>query len=96
MRLRTTVVTLTASIWLGSAQLALHLLAQAPSLQANLLADWSNQKDRLMKLASVMPAEQFGFKPTAAQRNYGEQILHIAEANVMRLNGITPPASQRP
>jgi uncharacterized damage-inducible protein DinB len=90
MRLRTTVFTLTASIWLGSAQLALHLLAQAPSLQANMLADWSNQKDRLMKLASVMPAEQFGFKPTAAQRNYGEQILHIAEANVIQLGRLMP------
>ena len=67
MRLRTTVFTLTASIWLGSAQLALHLLAQAPSLQANMLEDWSNQKDRLMKLASVMPAEQFGFKPVVEE-----------------------------
>jgi uncharacterized damage-inducible protein DinB len=59
--------------------------AQAPSLQANLLADWINQKDRLMKLANVMPREQFAFKPIAAQPNYAEQILHLAEANVIQL-----------
>ena len=33
-----------------------------------MLADSINQKDRLMKLANVMPGEQFAFKPTAAQR----------------------------
>jgi hypothetical protein len=29
-----------------------------------------------------MPEDKFGYKPTAAQRTYGEQILHIAQSNV--------------
>src|SRR5215813_8919811 len=69
--------------------------AQAPSLQANLLADWMSQKDTLMKIASVMPEDKLTYKPTPPQRNYGEQILHIAEANVNQMGRLqakaTPP-----
>jgi uncharacterized damage-inducible protein DinB len=65
--------------------LAVRPAAQTVSLQANLLADWTSQKDTLMKLANAMPEDKFTFKPTPAQRNYGEQILHIAEANVNQM-----------
>ena len=52
MVFRTTVFTLTASIWLGSAQLALHLLD--------------------------------------TEDIHGQMLVYVS------LNGITPPASQRP
>ena len=64
--------------------------AQTPSLQANLLADWTSQKDTLMKLADAMPEEKYGYKPTMPQRNYGEQVLHIAEANVIQMGRLAP------
>ncbi len=64
--------------------------AQTPTLKANTLADWRSQKDTLMKLAAAMPEEKFGFKPTAPQRNYGEQILHIAQANVIQMGRLAP------
>jgi len=64
---------------------AASLAAQQPSVQAGALADWTGQKDILMKIAKAMPAEKFGFKPTPPQRSYGEQILHIAEANVIQM-----------
>ena len=59
------------------------LAAQAPSLQAEALKDWTNQKDMMTKIADAMPEDKFGFKSTPAQRSYGEQILHVAGANVM-------------
>ena len=72
--------------------LAVRLVAQTPSLQANLLADWTSQKDTLMKLANAMPEEKYGYKPTMPQRNYGEQVLHIAEANVNQMGRLAPKA----
>jgi len=57
--------------------------AQAPSIQAEALKDVTNQKDMMGKIADAMPEDKFGFKSTPAQRSYGEQILHIAGANVM-------------
>jgi uncharacterized damage-inducible protein DinB len=61
------------------------LAAQTASIQMNLLADWTTQKDTLMKIAAAMPEDRLGYKPTPPQRNYGEQILHIAEANVNQM-----------
>ena len=74
--------------------------SQAPSAAAtgplaDLIKDWDSQKRMLVQLAEAMPADKFGYKPTAAQRNYGEQIMHIAIGNVemMKLLGstVTPP-----
>jgi hypothetical protein len=61
------------------------LAAQVASIQTNLLADWTTQKDTVMKIAAAMPEDRFGYKPTPPQRNDGEQILHIAEANVNQM-----------
>jgi uncharacterized damage-inducible protein DinB len=55
----------------------------AITLRSDLQKDWTEMKDRMMKIADAMPEDKFGFKPTPAQRNYGEQILHVAGANVM-------------
>ena len=67
--------------------------AQSVSLRDGALKDWSSQRDTLMKISSAMPVEKFGFKATPAERTWGEQILHIAEANVnqmARLGGKAP------
>lgn len=56
--------------------------AQTPTIPSELLKDWQAQKDTMMKIADAMPADKFGYKSTPAQRSYGEQILHVAGANV--------------
>ena len=56
--------------------------AQTPSIASDLLKDWQAQKETMMKIADAMPAEKFGYKSTQPQRSYGEQILHVAGANV--------------
>ena len=59
--------------------------SQSANLNAELLKDWTDQKTMMMKIADAMPEEKFSYKSTPAQRDYGQQILHIAGANVMYL-----------
>jgi uncharacterized damage-inducible protein DinB len=59
--------------------------AQKGLLQEGALRDWNSQRDMLLKLAAAMPEEKFGYRPTPAQRTWGEQILHIAQANVNQM-----------
>ena len=72
--------------------------APAPASQvlAQLRADWLAQKDTMMKIADAMPEAKFGYKSTPPQRNYGEQIMHVALANVDLLKTLggkaAPPA----
>jgi uncharacterized damage-inducible protein DinB len=56
--------------------------AQA-TIHGDLLKDWASQKDMLVKISNAMPEDKFGFKPTPAQRSFGEQVLHIAQVNNM-------------
>jgi hypothetical protein len=60
--------------------------APAPAAQgavlSDLMKDWQEQQDGLMKLADAMPEDKFGFKSTPAQRSYGEHIMHAALVNV--------------
>ena len=75
---------------------ALKVSAQAASIQADLLKDWIDMKATMAQIADAMPEDKFTYKPTPAQRNYGEQILHIAQTNVELLQSLggkaTPPA----
>ena len=66
------------------------------TLSADLVKDWEAQKDMLMKIADAMPEDKFGYKSTPEQRSYGQQIMHVAMANVGLSKVIdakaTPPA----
>jgi uncharacterized damage-inducible protein DinB len=58
--------------------------APAPNSQVlmQLRSDWQAQKDMMMKIADAMPENKFTYKSTPPQRNYGEQIMHVASTNV--------------
>jgi uncharacterized damage-inducible protein DinB len=62
-----------------------RVAAQSSTLNAELLKDWTEQKDTMMKIADAMPEEKFSYKSTAAQRDYGQQILHVAGGNIVYL-----------
>jgi uncharacterized damage-inducible protein DinB len=59
--------------------------AQASKLNQDLLKDWLDAKDLLMKLANEMPADKYTFKATPQERDFGQQVVHIATANVLNL-----------
>ena len=63
------------------------------SVLGDLLKDWQNQKDTLMKIADAMPENKFGYKSTPAQRTYGEQVMHVALVNVELLKVIKGAAT---
>jgi len=67
--------------------------AQTGLLREGTLKDWTSQRDMLQKIAAAMPEEKFGYRPTPAQRTWGEQILHIAQANVNQMGRL---GSKRP
>ncbi|MBM3779894.1 MAG: DinB family protein [Acidimicrobiia bacterium] len=77
-----------------SLALAAPALAQKADLKAEALKDWASLKSTMVKIAAEMPEDKYGFKPTPPQRNYGEQVLHVAGANINFLKGLggTVPA----
>ena len=76
-----------------------RLSAQSATLNAELLKDWTDQKTLMMKIAEAMPKEKFSYKSTPPQRDYGQQILHVAGGNTMYLGFFggkaSPPAINR-
>jgi uncharacterized damage-inducible protein DinB len=59
--------------------------AQTAHLQSELLKDWTELKPVMMAIAGAMPEEKFTYKSTPAQRDYGQQIMHVATGNVLYL-----------
>jgi hypothetical protein len=51
-------------------------------MKADVLKDWTAMKDTMVKIATEMPEDKFGYKSTPPQRTYGEQVLHAATVNV--------------
>jgi len=62
------------------------------TLAGDVQRDWAIQKELLVNAADAMPDDKFGYKPTPAQRSYGEQIMHVVQINqfVAGVLGKTP------
>ena len=59
--------------------LCLPLAAQ--SLPETFAKHWKTSVTYTRAMADKMPADGYSFKPTPAQMSFGEQVLHIANAN---------------
>jgi uncharacterized damage-inducible protein DinB len=64
---------------------ALEAAAQTATVKGDVLKDWAGLKDTVVKLANAMPEDKYGYKSTPAQRDFGQQVLHIAQVNDMLL-----------
>ena len=62
--------------------------AQPSVLKGELQKDWADLKETMMKIADKMSEDKFGYRSTPPQRNYGEQILHVATTNLALLPAI--------
>ncbi|HET9407911.1 MAG TPA: DinB family protein [Candidatus Sulfotelmatobacter sp.] len=61
--------------------------------------DWQISKQFTLDVANAMPAEFYAFKPNPEEMTFGEQMIHIAGANVFRfkqITGIQPPFEFNP
>ncbi|MBM3772889.1 MAG: DinB family protein [Acidimicrobiia bacterium] len=70
--------------------------AQRVTLSTDLIKDWRAQQETMMRLADAMPESAFGFKPTPPQRSFGEQVLHVAGANIMLMKFLGGKTSAPP
>jgi hypothetical protein len=67
---------------------------EGATVLGDLLKDWQEQQETMMAIADAMPEGMYAFKPTPAQRSFGEQVMHVAQINVdlLKLVGGTAPA----
>ena len=49
---------------------------------ADLIRDWREQRDIMLRIADAMPEDSYDYRSTPSQRSFGEQVLHVAEINV--------------
>lgn len=61
------------------------LAAQSASIRDGAVQDWTRLGDTMMKISAAMPEDKFGYRATPAERTWGEQILHVAQANVVQM-----------
>ena len=59
--------------------------AQTAHLQSELLKDWTELRPVMMAIAGAMPEAKFSYKSTPEQRDYGQQIMHVATGNMAYL-----------
>jgi uncharacterized damage-inducible protein DinB len=52
------------------------------ALRDKLAGHWKTSKEYTLAIAEQMPAESYSFKPNADQMTFGEQMAHIAGANM--------------
>ena len=50
--------------------------------------DWQVSKQFTIDVANVLPADLYTFKPNPEEMSFGEQMVHIAGANIFRFNQI--------
>jgi uncharacterized damage-inducible protein DinB len=68
----------------------LHSVLDLPEF----VQDWKISRQFTLDVADAMPAEFYSFKPNPEEMSFGEQMIHIAGANVYRfheITGIEPP-----
>lgn len=63
------------------------------TLSCDIVSDWQRTAQQIIAIADRMPEDKWGFKATAAQRSYGEQVMHIVQTDIRfigALGGKTP------
>jgi uncharacterized damage-inducible protein DinB len=62
--------------------------APCATLSCDILADWQRTASTLIGIADRMPEDKWSYKPTAAQRSFGEQVLHVATTDVRLIGAL--------
>jgi hypothetical protein len=89
------VLSLSASLLNAQAPATKQQEKQAPAfmgpcsnLSCEIENDWSRNNALVYGLASAMPEEKYGYKPTPAQQSFGERVMHVAQINLMLLQAL--------
>jgi uncharacterized damage-inducible protein DinB len=92
--LRATIVVFTLGVIAFYGAARAH--TQTVSLQAEMLKEWSALKTTMHRIADEMPADKYGFRPTAGQQTFGERTVHIAIVNVALLSALGETTLPKP
>jgi uncharacterized damage-inducible protein DinB len=57
---------------------------------------WSTARDLTLAVAEAMPAENYDFKPNPEEMSFGEQIVHIGQANYSYCTRMTGATAKSP
>src|ERR1051326_7231103 len=90
-------ILLVASASMLSVRSGVH--AAAPSASQAVLSQWNEIGRKLIAMAEDFPEDKYDFKPTPAQRTFGEQLLHAAGSMSYFTDpaqGQKPPYSEAP
>ena len=87
------------SIFVGAAAAATVGIARAADKEIDILVEhWKKSKALTLKVADVMPAENYDYKPFADARAFGGELQHLAQAEGFYLGrlgkGRAPAAPQ--
>lgn len=64
--------------------------AQIPtSHSGEIRVTWNQVKGNLQRMVDAMPEDQYGFKPTADIRSFGELVAHVADAQNLFCSMVT-------
>lgn len=58
------------------------------NLSCEIQNDWARNNALASLAAGAMPEDKYGFKPVPEEQTFGERVLHIAQVNVMLLQGL--------
>jgi uncharacterized damage-inducible protein DinB len=59
------------------------------SLKVQLLKDWTRAKAYSNEYLQTMPTEKYLYAPTDSTRNFAQQVIHFAQANISLVNAAT-------
>ena len=76
-------------LMLVASSFAQNSKVEAVLTMSEFIHDWEISKQFTLEVAKTMPAELYSFKPNPDEMTFGEQIVHIAGANVFRFQQIT-------
>lgn len=69
------------SVAMGAAVAATLRVARAADKEIEIFSDhWRKSKDLTLKVADVMPAENYDYKPFADARSFGGELQHLGQA----------------
>lgn len=64
------------------------VMGACSNLSCEVLNDWARNNALAALAAGAMPEDKYGFKPVPEEQSFGERVLHIAQVNVMLLQGL--------
>jgi len=54
---------------------------ESPTIQGDLIADFTSLSEKLLSLAKAIPADKYSWRPSEGVRSVSEALMHVAGAN---------------